>query len=161
MPTPHPDNETGIGAFTTRVVVMTLAIILAAWILPGVAINGNVFAAILTAVVIALLNNFLRPILIFLTLPFTIVSLGLFLFVVNAIIIWLAAKLVPPFHVETFGTALLFSILITLFNYLLELPNRFINRPTYNPDQPHLHDGQNRTTDTDQNIEYTDYEEVD
>ncbi|MBQ9473658.1 MAG: phage holin family protein [Bacteroidales bacterium] len=147
QPNPQPDNRSSAGAFIARVVVMTLAIILAAWILPGVDITGGVFSAILTALVIALLNNFLRPILIFLTLPFTIVSLGLFLFVVNAIIIWLAAKLVPQFNVATFGTALVFSILITLFDYLLELPNRLLNRPKFDPNQK-------------QEEQFTDYEEV-
>ena len=70
--------------FVTQVVVMALATVLAAYLLPGVHVD-SVGAAILTAAVIALLNNFIRPILIVLTLPFTIVSMGLFLLVINAL----------------------------------------------------------------------------
>ena len=76
--------------FLAQVVVMTLATILAAYILPGVQIS-SVAAAILTAVVIALLNSFIRPILIVITLPFTILSMGLFLLIINALIILLAS----------------------------------------------------------------------
>ena len=133
--------------FVAQVVVMTLATILAAYILPGVHIN-SVGAAILTAIVIALLNSFIRPILIVLTLPFTIFSLGLFLLIINAVIILLASGLVSSFHVEGFWSALLFSLLLTLFNYLLEIPNRLTRRPDYqHPDQaePDMH------VDTDEN----------
>lgn len=128
---------------------MTLAVILAAWILPGVDIKGVALAAALTALVISLLNNFLRPVLVFLTLPFTILTMGLFLFVVNAVIVWLASKLLPQFEVETFGWALLFSLLITALNYIFELPDRMINRRQFD-----------NSSKADDNTEYTDYEEV-
>ena len=127
--------------FLAQVVVMTLATILAAFILPGVHIN-SVGAAILTAIVIALLNSFIRPILIVLTLPVTIFSMGLFLLIINAVIILLASGLVSSFHVDGFWSALLFSLLLTLFNYLLEIPNRLMRRPDYqHPDQaqPDMH----------------------
>ena len=133
--------------FVAQVVVMTLATILAAYILPGVNIT-SVGAAILTAIVIALLNSFIRPILIVLTLPFTIFSMGLFLLIINAVIILLASGLVSSFHVDGFWSALLFSLLLTLFNYLLEIPNRLMRRPDYqHPDQaqPDMH------VDTDEN----------
>ena len=133
--------------FLAQTVVMTLAAILAAYILPGVHIN-SVASAIITAIVIALLNSFIRPILIVLTLPFTIFSMGLFLLIINAFIIMLASGLVPSFHVDGFWSALLFSLLLTLFDYLLELPNRLMRRPDYqHPDQaqPDMH------VDTDEN----------
>ena len=133
--------------FVAQVVVMTLATILAAYILPGVNIT-SVGVAILTAIVIALLNSFIRPILIVLTLPFTIFSMGLFLLIINALIILLASGLVSSFHVDGFWNALLFSLLLTLFNYLLEIPNRLMRRPDYqHPDQaqPDMH------VDTDEN----------
>ena len=116
--------------FLAQTVVMTLGTILAAYILPGVQIN-SVGAAILTAIVIALLNSFIRPILIVITLPFTIFSMGLFLLIINAVIILLASGLVSSFHVDGFWSALLFSLLLTLFNYLLEIPNRLMRRPDY------------------------------
>lgn len=143
------DFQFSVPGFWARVLIMTLAVILAAWILPGVDIKGGALAAALTALVISLLNNFLRPVLVFLTLPFTILTMGLFLFVVNAVIVWLASKLLPQFEVETFGWALLFSLLITALNYIFELPDRMINRRQF--------DNSSRAED---NTEYTDYEEV-
>ena len=142
--------------FLAQTVVMTLGTILAAYILPGVQIS-SVGAAILTAIVIALLNSFIRPILIVITLPFTIFSMGLFLLIINAVIILLASGLVSSFHVDGFWNALLFSLLLTLFNYLLEIPNRLMRRPDYqHPDQatPDMH------VDTDENG-FSPYEIID
>ena len=143
----------GPWGFLAQVVVMTLATLLATWLLPGVTID-SVGAAIITAIVIAMLNSFIRPILIVLTLPFTIVSMGLFIFFINALIILLASGLVPRFHVDGFGSALLFSLLLTLFNYLLELPNRLMRRPVYHNRKDSFHDDQ---VDSDG---FTPYEEV-
>ena len=144
-------RQSGPWGFLTRTIILTLAVIIAIRILPGVRIvGGSVAAAILTALVISLLDNFIRPILIFITLPFTVVSLGLFIFIINAIIVEMAAALVPPFQVDSFGYALLFSLIITALNYLLELPNRWLNRTTYNPRD-------NSDTDDDG---FTPYEEV-
>ena len=143
--TPH--FYSGPWGFLAQVVVMTLATLLATWILPGVTID-SVAAAVLTAVVIALLNSFIRPILIVLTLPVTIFSMGFFLLIINAVIILLASGLVSSFHVDSFWSAFLFSLLLTLFNYLLEIPNRLMRRPEYqHPDQaqPDMH------VDTDEN----------
>ena len=110
--------------FVARTIVLTLGTMLAAKLLPGVEVNG-LWAAVGTAVVIAVLDNVVRPILIVVTLPVTVLSLGLFLFIVNAVIIEMADGLLGgAFEVESFGWALLFSLLLTLFNYLLELPNR-------------------------------------
>ncbi|MCQ2273362.1 MAG: phage holin family protein [Bacteroidales bacterium] len=145
----------GPWGFLAQLVVMTLAAILATRILPGVQID-SVKAAILTALVIALLNNFIRPILIVLTLPFTIFSMGLFLLIINALIIMMAAGLVPQFHVESFGSALLFSLLLTVLNYVLEIPNRLMRRPTYQPSDSHTTDAH---VDTDEDG-FTEYEEV-
>lgn len=126
--------HSGFGGFLTRTLVLTLAVLIAIYLLPGVRIEGNSVAlAFVTAAVIAILDNFVRPILIFLTLPFTVITLGLFIFIINAIIIELTAVVVPPFKVDSFGAALLFSIVLTVLNYLLELPNRWLNRSNYRP----------------------------
>ena len=149
------DLYSGRFGFLAQLIVMTLAVILAAYILPGVKVS-SVGIAIITALVISLLNNFIRPILIVITLPFTVFSMGLFLFIINAIIILLASGLVSGFHVNGFGNALLFSLLLTAINYLLELPNRLMRRPNYQPSdqaQPDDH------TDTDEDG-FTPYEEV-
>lgn len=141
--------------FLAQVIVMTLACMLAAYLLPGVHIN-NVWTAVLTSIVIALLNSFIRPILIVLTLPFTIVSMGFFLLIINALIILMASGLVHQFQVDGFWSALLFSLLLTLINYLLEIPNRMMRRPKYNDNNVQSIDSH---VDTDEEG-YTPYEEV-
>lgn len=146
---------TGFWGFLAQVVVMTLSAILASYLLPGVHID-TVWTAIITAVVIALLNSFIRPILIVITLPFTIVSMGLFLLVINAIIIMLTDKLVPQFSVDGFGWALLFSLLLTLINYLLEIPNRLMRRPEYKSSNQQQFD---QIADTDDEG-FAEYEEI-
>ena len=101
-----------------KIVLTALAVIILAAILPGITVAGYV-AAIIVSVVISLLNIFVRPLLIFFTLPATIVTLGLFLFVINAVIILLADKLVDGFAVSGFFTALLFSVLLSIFRSAL------------------------------------------
>ena len=148
--TTNQQRQSGPWGFLARTIVLTLATIIAIKILPGVRIEGgSVWVAAFTALVIALLDNFIRPILIFITLPFTLVTMGLFIFVINAIIVEFADAIVGPFQVDTFAYALLFSLIITALNYLLELPNRWLNRSTYKP----------RKDDTDDEG-FTDYEEI-
>ncbi|MFC4268094.1 phage holin family protein [Polaribacter marinivivus] len=101
-----------------KILLTALAVIVLANILPGVSVNGYL-SAIIVALVISLLNMFVRPLLIFFTLPATIVTFGLFLFVINAIIILLANKLVDGFTVNGFWTALFFSILLSIFRSAL------------------------------------------
>ncbi|MBR9915369.1 MAG: phage holin family protein [Algicola sp.] len=96
-----------------RLLITAIIVVLLAHVLPGVAVSGLV-AAIIVAIVLALLNAILKPILIILTIPITILTLGLFLFVINACVILLADKLVDGFAVSGFWTALLFSILLSI-----------------------------------------------
>jgi putative membrane protein len=138
--------------FVTKTIVMTLAIIIASYMMSGVHVD-NVFVAILAAVVISLLNNVIRPILIVLTLPFTLVSMGLFLLVINAVIILLASKIVPSFSVDGFWTAMGFSLLITVLNYLLDIPTKMKARKDYTPNNPF---GQKSTDEE----KFDDYEDV-
>jgi putative membrane protein len=99
---------------------MALAIFLIASFMPGVEVQG-MSAAILVSLVIILLNIFLKPVLIFLTLPITVVSLGLFLLVINAAIILIASNLLKSgFKVDGFWVALLFSILLSITNSFIE-----------------------------------------
>lgn len=97
-----------------------LAIMVAAYLLPGVKIDGF-FAGLVAAVVIGLINTFIKPVLIILTLPINILTLGLFTLVINALLIMLASSLVPGFQVAGFGWALLFSILLFFVNWGLGL----------------------------------------
>ena len=96
-----------------RVLVTSLAAFAAAYILPGVSIRGYA-TAIVVAVVLALLNVLVKPLLVILTLPITVVTLGLFLLVINAVIILIASHFISGFHVSGFWAALFFSILLSL-----------------------------------------------
>ncbi len=123
-------NKPNKYGFLTKTIVLTLAIIIASYVLPGVHVQ-NIFIAIITAIVISLLNNFIRPILIVLTLPFTVITMGIFLLVINAVIILLTSKIIPQFHVDGFWTAFWFSLLITFLSYLFDIPNKMLNRKKY------------------------------
>lgn len=101
-----------------KIVLTALVVFLLANILPGIEVTSFV-TTIWVSIVIALLNMFVRPLLVFFTLPATIVSFGLFLFVINAIIIMLAGNLISSFYVSGFFAALLFSILLSIFRSFL------------------------------------------
>ena len=96
-----------------RLLVSAIMVVVLANILPGVYVGGFLEAIVL-AVVLALLNMFVKPILIVFTLPVTIISFGLFLLVINALIILLADSLVSGFRVDGFWYALIFSLLLSI-----------------------------------------------
>jgi len=98
----------------THWIVSAIAIGVAAFLIPGVQVT--VIGALILAVVLGLINMFLKPALVVLTLPVTIVTLGLFSLVLNALLILLAEKIVPGFTVSGFWTALLFSLVLSLVN---------------------------------------------
>jgi putative membrane protein len=98
--------------------VSGLAILVSAYILPGVHVS-SLAAALVTAVVLGVVNAFIKPILVILTLPITILTLGLFTLVINALLILLTAKLVPGFQVDGFLWAVIFSIVLSLINSFL------------------------------------------
>ena len=102
-----------------RLLINALAVFVLAHILNGVTVDGYV-GAIIVAIVLAVLNLLVKPILVILTLPVTILTLGLFLLVINALIILLADKLIDGFGVSSFWTALLFSILLSILQSLLQ-----------------------------------------
>lgn len=98
-----------------KILVCSVNVFVLAYILPGIQIV-DFFTAIIVAVVLSLLDGFIKPLLILFTFPVTILTLGLFLFVINACIILLDAHFVHGFKVESFWHALLFSILLSFFN---------------------------------------------
>jgi len=98
--------------------VFTVAIAVSAYLLPGIRIQGA-GAAFLTAFVLGLVNVVLRPVLLLLTLPINFLTLGLFSLVINALLILLTSALVPGFGVGGFWWAVLFSIILTLVNGIL------------------------------------------
>jgi putative membrane protein len=97
----------------TRILVTSVLVLLIAHFMKGVHVAGFV-TALLVAVVLGLLNIFIKPIFVLLTLPFTIFTLGLFLLVINAIIILLCTNIVGGFSVDSFWTALLFSVVLSI-----------------------------------------------
>lgn len=106
--------------FLVRLIVTALAVVIASYILPGVKVEGGL-TAFIVAVVLSLLNAFVKPLLVILTIPITIFTLGLFLLVINALIILATAKLVDGFQVNGFWYAMLFSIVLTLVVSLLNM----------------------------------------
>lgn len=96
-----------------RIIVTAGLVFGIAHFLPGVHVAGPA-TAMVVAVVLGLLNVFVKPVMVLLTLPFTIITLGLFLLVVNAIIIVLCTKIVGGFTVDTFWVAMIFSVVLSL-----------------------------------------------
>jgi putative membrane protein len=102
-----------------RLLLNALAVFILANILNGVSVDGYT-GAIIVAIVLSILNLLVKPFLVILTLPVTILTLGLFLLVINALIILLADKLIDGFGVSSFWTAVLFSILLSILQSILQ-----------------------------------------
>lgn len=105
-------------SFLLRLLLNAVAIMAAAWLVPGVSLTG-LWPALLAGALLGLVNASIRPVLILLTLPFTLLTLGLFIFVVNAICFGLTAALVPGFDLSGFGAALLGALVVTLVSWVL------------------------------------------
>ncbi|MCU0352768.1 MAG: phage holin family protein [Cytophagales bacterium] len=101
-----------------KIVLSALAVLISAYVIPGVSVK-SFWTALWVAVVLALLNAFVKPILTVLTIPITIVTLGLFLLVINVIIIYIADYLIAGFNVDGFLPALLFSLALSVVGWLL------------------------------------------
>ncbi|MGC6431767.1 MAG: phage holin family protein [Jejuia sp.] len=101
-----------------KLLLNAVAVFILAYALSGVSVNGYV-GALIVALVISLLNILVKPILVIFTLPATILTLGLFLLVINAIIILLADQLIDGFAVANFWWALIFSILLSILQSIL------------------------------------------
>lgn len=99
-------------------IVSTLAIIVSAYILPGVHVS-SLTSAFVTAVVLGIINAVVKPVLILLSLPITILTLGLFTLVIDALLILLTSAIVPGFKVDGFLWALLFSLVLSIVNSFL------------------------------------------
>jgi putative membrane protein len=105
-----------------RWLFLTVAIIVTSYLLDGIKIGG-LFPAIFSAGLLGILNAFFRPILLVLTLPINILSLGLFTFVINALLLLMASGVIPGFTISGFWTALVGSLLISMVSFIL---NTFI-----------------------------------
>lgn len=101
-----------------RLIINTIAVFAAANLLPGVHVK-NFTTSVIVAIVLAVLNLIIKPILVILTIPITILTLGLFLLVINALIVLLCAELVEGFQVDGILYALLFSLVVSLISGLM------------------------------------------
>jgi putative membrane protein len=98
--------------------LLAAALLFVAYVYDGVSLNGFQ-AALVAAFVIGLLNTFVKPLLIVLTLPVTVITIGLFLFVINALMFWAAASLLEGFNVTGFTAALIGSVIYSILSYLI------------------------------------------
>jgi putative membrane protein len=104
--------------FLIRVFINALAIYVTAAIVPGMELSGAM-AALGAGLVLGIVNAIVRPILVLLTLPFTLLTLGLFLFVLNGLCLWLTSLLVKGFEVHGLGAAVFGAILVSVVSWLL------------------------------------------
>lgn len=104
--------------FLARLLLNALAILVAAWLVPGLSLSGT-GAALGAGVLLGLVNALVRPVLLLLTLPITLVTLGLFIFVVNALCLGLTAALVPGFGIASFWSALLGALVVSVVSWIL------------------------------------------
>jgi putative membrane protein len=103
-----------------RLVANALAILAAAYIVPGIEVAGGL-SLLAAALVLGLINAVVRPILLFLTLPFTLVTLGLFIFLLNAFCLWLTSWLVKGFEVHGFWAAVLGAMIVSVVSWLVNV----------------------------------------
>ena len=102
--------------FILQIVVVGLLLYVVARIVPGIELDGIV-QALLAGLVLGIVNALVRPLLVFLTLPISILTLGLFLIVINALMLKLTAAVVPGLTVRSFGAALLGAVLLSIFSF--------------------------------------------
>ena len=101
-----------------RWLVLTAAVLIASWLLDGIHVTG-LFPAFLAAATLGILNAFLRPLLILLTLPINILTLGLFTFLINALMLKIVSEVIPGFYVYGFWTAVFGALIIGTVSWLL------------------------------------------
>lgn len=109
----------------TRWLVITVAILLASMMVSGIRVE-SLKTAVVAAAILGIINVFLRPVLLILTLPLTILTLGVFAFVLNALMLLLVAYFVPGFEVDGFFSAFLGALIISVVSWIA---NRFIKVP--------------------------------
>jgi len=105
--------------FIVRLIINIVAILIISYLFPSLIWVDSFWAALVTAFLLGIVNAIIRPILVLLTLPLTLVTLGLFLLVINGLMLWLVSVLVRGFHVSGFWGAVLGSILISIVSWVL------------------------------------------
>ena len=121
-------KEIGFMVLLIRWIFFTLAILFVAWLVPGIFVE-NFQSAMLVTVIMALINIFIRPLIVFITLPINILTLGLFGLVVNALLFMLAGYIAPGFYVDGFLAAFLGSVVLSFLGLIINM----ITFIVYNP----------------------------
>ncbi|MDB5239838.1 MAG: hypothetical protein JWP57_463 [Spirosoma sp.] len=103
-----------------RILISAVAVYVASLFIPGISVSGGATTYLIVAIVLGLLNAFIKPILTVLTIPITVITLGLFLLVINVLMVYLTDYLVPHFHVNGFIAALLFSFVVSIVTALID-----------------------------------------
>lgn len=140
--------------YIIKLIVLTFAVYITGYLFRGVVHIDSFGTSILIALVLSLLNTFLKPILVFFTIPFTVVTFGLFMLVINAAILIIASKIVPGFTIDGFWWALFFSMILSIINSILEIPFK----QQIKPKQNFQNENQNQPDKDDDHFD--DYEEV-
>ncbi len=110
-----------------KIIVSALAVFITSWLMPSVHLDGFV-TALIVAASLALLNYLIKPLLIILTIPVTLITFGLFLIAINSFIILIASHYIEGFKVDGFWSAVFFSIILSLVTGFLELFNVSMNK---------------------------------
>lgn len=103
-----------------RWILFTLAIMFVAWLVPGIGVE-NLQSAMLVTVIMALINIFIRPLIVFITLPINILTLGIFTLVINALLFMLAGYIAPGFYVDGFLPAFLGSLVLSFLGLIINM----------------------------------------
>ncbi len=109
--------------FLIKIILSSFSVIVADWLLKGVNIE-DYLTSILVAFVLAVLNMILKPILVLLTIPITMITFGFFLLVINAVIVLVASDIVPGFTINGFWWAVAFSLIVSLLNSIINAENK-------------------------------------
>lgn len=107
-------------AFLIRWLVTIAAVGVAAWLCKGIHADG-VFPLILAALLLGIVNAFVRPVLLLLSLPLILATMGIFFLIINALMLWAVSSIVPGFHVDGFGSAFWGAILISIVSWILSI----------------------------------------
>ncbi len=102
---------------TAKFLIVVLALLLSAKLIPGIMVS-SLYVAVMVAFLLGFINIIIRPILLVLTLPITILTLGMFIFVINALLFWLLASFVPGFAVSGFIPALLGTLTVSIVSWM-------------------------------------------
>jgi len=105
--------------FAVRLIINMVAILIVSYLFPKMIRVDGFLAALVAAFLLGIVNTILRPVLVFLTFPITLVTLGLFLLIINGLMLWLVSALVKGFYISGFWGAVLGSILISVVSWIL------------------------------------------